>query len=88
MRPATLLLRPGPSQLAAMTAALGHGYAHDAEGDRFAHPAARYAIAPDRRMRSVLPAIGSPVDELRAAVTMMALASGLTVAFLRERGRT
>jgi len=79
LRAAATLLRPGQAELAAMTAALGYGYAHDAKEDRFAHPAARYVIAPDGRVRGVLPAFGSSDADLRAAILGAGLGTGTVV---------
>lgn len=76
LRAAATLLSPDAASLGAMTAALGYGYAHDAGNDRFAHPAARYVIAADGRVRTVLPAFAASEAELRAAIVGAALGTG------------
>ncbi|MRX49918.1 hypothetical protein GI374_05530 [Paracoccus sp. S-4012] len=76
LRAAATLLSPNGARLAAMTAALGYGYAWDAVNDRFAHPAAHYVIAADGRVRNVLPAFAASEADLRAAILGAGLGTG------------
>lgn len=66
MRAGITLLQPADAQLAAMTRALGYGYAYDPEPGSFAHPAARYVLAADGIVSAVVPAFGASPQALRA----------------------
>lgn len=68
MRSAIALRRPDDARLAKMTQTLGYGYVHDDALDTFAHPAARYVIAPDGAVTAALPAFGASEARLRDAI--------------------
>ncbi|PVA08898.1 hypothetical protein DC366_16495 [Pelagivirga sediminicola] len=68
MRPAIRVMQPDGPALERMTAALGYGYAHDAETGQFAHPAARFVLRADGGVSAVLPAFDAAPDALRRAI--------------------
>ncbi len=63
-----ILLQPDDAELERMTAALGYGYAYDAEADRFAHPAVRFILGRDGALSQVIPAFRATPEEMRAAI--------------------
>lgn len=68
LRAVTRILTPGADRLEEITNALGYGFVHDAENDRFAHPAARYVLTADGEVTAVLPAFRADPGDLRLAL--------------------
>ncbi|WP_374944135.1 SCO family protein [Sphingomonas sp.] len=66
---AVSVLRGDRASVAAATRALGFGYAHDADGDRFAHDAVLYVFAPDGHLRALLPELSLQPAAMRAALS-------------------
>jgi protein SCO1/2 len=65
----TAVLRGTPPAVAALTRALGYGYAYDAGSDQYAHDASIYVFAGDGRLAALLPEMALTPAMLRGALS-------------------